>query len=877
MSQSHSKDPQELVRSLGVNPERGLADQEAAQRLSKFGKNSLVEEREIRFLGILREEITEPMILLLIAVGVLYSILGSLTDALTIIVIIIILVLTEVWNEYRAKRSISALRQLAPPTAFVLRNGELKEVEAAFLVPGDILLLKVGQRVPADARLLEAYGLEADESSLTGESFPAAKDATAILPSETRITDQTNMVFTGTVITRGRAKAAVTATGVNSELGRISGITKAAKEPKTALQLAMKQLSKTLVWVALFFAILIPVLSYVRGLQPSPAEAVLYGLSLAFVVIPEELPIIITMVLGVGSYALSRKGAIVKRLRATETLGTVTVIATDKTGTITENKMRVEHFYFDGSVRSSGEFKENEKAALRTAFLASDAVRGASPDTALGNPMAQAIQQRLKQDGIDTQTLSKDWVLKDEVSFDVKRKLATYVYKYGNSQIALSSGAPEKILENSSRILLKGEEAYLTDALRSEAMGVIAEMARLGERLLAFGYHRLPADSATNKEYLERDIVVVGVIGFIDPPRKEVRGAIKTCQDAGIKVIMITGDHPETARAIASQVGINSTNVLTGDEIAKMSDTDLNEALKHTFVFARVTPEDKLRLVRLLKENGEVIAVTGNGINDAPALKEAHIGIAMGIRGTDVAKEAASMILTDDNFATIETAVKEGRKLFGNLRKGIRYYLACKVALVSIFIVPIILGIPLPFAPIQIIVLELFMDLAASATFVAEPEETGAMQKPPIDPKDKFLNKPMLRHLFLGAISLFIAVIATYLITYYLAPTTWTPKQVETYARTVAFATWMFGHIFLALNFRSEREPLIKEGLLSNKVMLLWALVVLVTLILGTSLPVIQTSLQITSLRLQDWVLVTVVPFVATFWMELAKIHHKSA
>jgi P-type Ca2+ transporter type 2C len=867
ISQVHSKDKQELLRSLGVDPDKGLTDQEAAQHLTQHGKNSLVEEREIRFLGILREEITEPMILLLIAVGVLYSILGSLTDALTIIVIIIILVLAEVWNEYRAKRSISALRQLAPPTALVLRNGQSVEVQTAFLVPGDILLLKVGQRVPADARLLEAYGLEVDESSLTGESFPGTKDAAAVLPSETRITDQTNMLFTGTVVTRGRAKALIVATGVSTELGRVAGITKAAKEPKTALQLSMKQLSKTLVWVALFFAILIPVLSYIRGLQPSPGEAVLYGLSLAFVVIPEELPIIITMVLGVGSYALSRKGAIVKRLRAAETLGTVTVIATDKTGTITENKMRIEHFYFDGSVRLTGEFKENEKAALKTALLASDAIRD---NAVLGNPMAQAILERLKQDGIDTQALSKDWVLKDEISFDVKRKLATYLYQYSNSLIALSSGAPEKILENSSKILLRGEETPLTDALRSETLKVIAHMARSGERLLAFGYHRLPADAVSSKENLERDIVFVGIIGFIDPPRKEVKGAIKTCQEAGIKVIMITGDHPETARTIANQVGINSSNVLTGSEIAKMTDNDLKEALKRTFVFARVTPEDKLRLVRLLKENGEVVAVTGDGINDAPALKEAHIGIAMGIRGTDVAKESASMILTDDNFATIEVAVKEGRKLYGNLRKGIRYYLACKVALVSIFIVPIILGIPLPFAPIQIIVLELFMDLAASATFVAEPEETGNMQKPPTNPKEKFLNKSMLRPLFLGAVGLFIAVTATFLFAWY-------TTQSLPYARTVAFATWMFGHIFLALNFRSEREPLIKEGLLSNKVMLLWALLVFVTLLVGTSLPLIQTSLQITGLSLQDWALAIAVSFAATFWMELAKILGKSA
>jgi Ca2+-transporting ATPase len=864
VSQAHSKNTRELTQSLGVNPEMGLTDHEAATRLKHYGKNSLVEEREIRFLGILREEVTEPMILLLIAIGVLYSILGSLTDALTIIVIIVILVLAEVWNEYRAKRSISSLSQLAPPTAFVLRNGHTVEVPTTLLVPGDVLLLKVGQRVPADARLLETFGLEVNESSLTGESFSVTKDSAAVLPKETRITDQTNMLFAGTVITRGRGKAFVTSTGMETEVGRISGITKAAKEPKTILQLAMKQLSKTLVWVALFFAIIIPVLSYVRGLQPSPAEAVLYGLSLAFVVIPEELPIIITMVLGVGSYALSRKGAIVKRLRAAETLGSVTVIATDKTGTITENKMRVEHLYFDGGVRLTGEFKENEKAALRTALLASEAI---SDLTGLGNPMSQAILERLKQDGLDTKSLVNEWVLQDELSFDVNRKLASYVYQYGGSQVVLSSGAPEKILENSRKILLKGEEIHLTDVERSEAISVIAQLARSGERLLGFGYHRLSTDRG--KEDLERDIVFVGVIGFIDPPRKEVKGAIKTCKEAGIRVIMITGDHPETARAVAIQVGIDSANVLTGNEIAHMSDSDLKTALKQTFVFARVTPEDKLRLVRLLKESNEVVAVTGDGINDAPALKEAHIGIAMGIRGTDVAKEAASMILTDDNFATIETAIKEGRKLYGNLRKGVRYYLACKVALVSIFLIPIILGIPLPFAPIQIIVLELFMDLAASATFVAEPAEPGIMQKPPINPKERFLNKPLLRSLFLGSLSLFLAVTITYLFAYY-------TTQSLTYAHTVAFATWMFGHIFLALNFRSEREPLVKEGLLSNKVMLLWAVLAFVTLVAGTSVPFIQTSLQITSLHLQDWALVILVPFAATFWMELLKILRKN-
>ncbi|MCW3995396.1 MAG: cation-transporting P-type ATPase [Candidatus Bathyarchaeota archaeon] len=875
MSQAFSKSPSEVARELGVDADRGLTEAEAANRLGVYGKNVLIQEREIRFLDIFREEVTEPMILLLIAVGVLYSILGSLTDALTIIIIIIILVFAEVWNEYRAKRSIAALKQLAPPTALVLRNGVAVKMQTEFLVPGDVLLLRVGQRVPADARLIESFGLEVDESSLTGESFPVSKDATVVLTNEVPISDQINSVFTGTVIARGRGKAVVTATGVSTELGRVAGITKASKEPKTTLQVAMKQLSRTLVFVALFFSILIPLLSYVRGVMPNPAQAVLYGLSLAFVVIPEELPIIITMVLGVGSYALSRKGAIVKRLRAAETLGNVTVIATDKTGTITENAMRIEHLYFDGKILSSPEFKENEKAALRTALLASDAIRDSTATVGLSNPMAVAIQSRLRQDGIDVQALSKEWTLKDELSFDIKRKLASYIYKYGNSEVLLSSGAPENLLENSSRILLNGEEEPLTPEKKDEANKIIVQMAHSGERLLAFGYRRLPTGMAADEEKLEQDIVFVGVIGFLDPPRPEVKEAIRTCQDAGIKVLMITGDHPETAKAIASQVGLANGRVLTGREIAKMSDQDLKEALKYTGVFARVTPEDKLRLVRLLKENGEVVAVTGDGINDAPALKEAHIGIAMGIRGTDVAKESASMILTDDNFATIQTAVKEGRRLYSNLRKGVRYYLACKVALVSIFLVPIMLGIPLPFAPIQIIVLELFMDLAASATFVAEPQEVGAMKKPPISRAERFMNWQMLKTLFLGAFSLFLAVTVTYLFTWYVSLPTLGMAAAETYARTVAFATWMFGHIFLALNFRSEHEPLLKEGLLSNKVMLLWALLVFAVLIAGTTLSPLQAALQITSLSAVDWALVIGVAFAATFWMEVVKLIKK--
>ena len=806
------------------------------------------------------------MILLLIAIGVLYGIVnnGNLTDSITIVSIVVILVVVEVWNEYRAKKSLNALRKLASPTTTVLRDGQPTEVLTVEVVLGDIVLLKVGGRVPADAILLDSVNLEVDESSLTGESFPVPKDANTRLTVETRPIDQPNLIFAGTVVTKGRGKALVTATGIGTELGKIAGIAKAAKEPKTPLQLGMKQLSKTLVWIAVFFSILIPVLAFLKGM---PAEqAILYGLSLSFATIPEEMPIIITMVLGVGAYSLSKKKVIVRRLRAAETLGNTTVIATDKTGTVTENKMHIQSLYVKGKIISEQKPGSKEEGVLEIALLASDAIKDLKGKVTHGNPMTQAILEGLEENGDDIDRLQQTWVLKGELSFDSKRKLATYIYQNASTLALFSSGAPESLLANSTVMLIGDkEEVPLSGSMRNQIVADLLEMARSGQRLLAFGYRRIDAAQMAEKENLERNLTFVGVVGFMDPPRKEVKDAIRLCKEAGIKVMMITGDHPETAKAVAGKVGINNDKVLTGNEIAKLSDGELKEQLKSTFIYARTTPEDKLRLVRLLRANGEIVAVTGDGVNDAPALKEAHIGIAMGVRGTDVARETADMVLADDNFATIATSVREGRKIFANLRKGVRYYLACKVALVSSFLLPIALGVPLPFAPIQIIVLELFMDIAASATFVAEPEEAGTMKKPPTDPKEKFMNRSMLTTLFSGALSLFAAVSITYLLTWY-------QTQDLALAQTVAFATWMVGHIFLALNFRSDKEPLTKLGFGSNKLMLLWALAIALALLAATNAPFLHAALKVTSLNLLNWVTVLAVSFVSIFWMEIKKV-----
>ncbi|RDE15411.1 MAG: ATPase [Candidatus Thorarchaeota archaeon] len=859
-----SQDAEEVLAALDTDPRKGLTSEEAEIRLEKYGENSLIEEEKESFLEELEEEATEPMILLLIFVGVLYSVLGTLLDAATIFSIIIVLVLVEVYNEYRADQGVKSLKELSSPTSNVIRGGELIEISSAKIVPGDILVLSIGERISADARLLKAYGLQLDESSLTGESLPVMKDAEVVMPASAQLTDLTNMVLAGTLIAQGEGVAVVTSTGKSTELGRVQELTEEAEEPPTPLQDAMKQLSETLVWIAIFFSVLIPVLGYLRG-QPLQTM-ILTGLSLSFAVIPEELPIVITMVLAVGTYALSKKNALVKRLRASETLGSVTVIATDKTGTLTESSMKLGHVFSNHELTLPSVSPAVQKL-VTMAVLATRAQMTMEYERLKGsNPMGAALANSAKDVGLAVSDLA-EYVLVDEFSFDNKTKMASYVYAKEDKRTIYSSGAPEAVLERSSKTLLGDREVSFTSSELAKVTEAATQIASGGERILAVAYRTLDKDE--EREAYVRNLTFAGMVSFSDPARPEVPGVIAECRAAGIRVIMLTGDHPETAKAIATQVGIpDDEGPLTGAQVSSLDDDHLKEALKTVSVFARITPEHKLRIVRLLRQTGEVVAVTGDGVNDAPALKEAAIGIAMGVKGTDAAKEAADMILTDDNFVSIAGAVREGRKIFDNLRKGIRYYLSVKVALILIFLLPILLAVPLPFAPIQIILLEMFMDLAASSGFVAEGMEPDIMKRPPRDPKEKVLNRHTLTGIFVGALCLFAAVSLCYLLTYYR-----TGNLV--YAQTAAFATWVLTHVFLAFNTRSEREPLVRQGLLSNRIMTLWGLIAIIMLLLVTAVPFLQIQLKTTYLEVSDWLLVVVASFAATFWIEASKLIRK--
>lgn len=799
---------------------KGLSQVEAEKRLLEAGPNQFVKPYKISFLGIAKEEVVEPMILLLLVVGVMYTVFGSLQDALTIFSIIFVLVFVEIWNEYRAKKAISALSEMAAPRTRVMRDGTIVEIETEKVVPGDVLIFTEGTRIAADCKLDVAYDIQLDESVLTGESLPREREAG-------------NDVYAGTLIVSGEGKGEAYATGKNTRFGKISAMAQMIKPPKTPLQLAMKALSKTLAYVAIFFSVIIPLIGILRfGSQDltRDKDLILTGLALAFAAIPEELPIIITMILGIGSYRLSHKGFLVKKLKAAEVLGDATVIVTDKTGTITENKMQVAQVY-----------PRREEA--RTLGAAAAALTEMSL-----SPTDKAVLQKARELGVETSFGS---VLRER-GFESNRRTKS-VLRARNGGFRLSTiGAPEEILGS---LISNGS---VDEELREETAK--------GRRVIAVAEKVVSAEEADLPlSGLEGNWDFIGLVSIEDPPRQGVKETIEAIRRAGIRTIMVTGDHPQTAVNIAKSVSIPSEKVLTGEELDELSNEELQKVAGEVSVFARTTPENKYRLVNALHANGEVVAVTGDGVNDTLALKGADVGIAMGVKGTDAAKEAADVVLTDDNFVTIGQAVFEGRTFFDNLRKGLKYYLAIKVALISIFLLPLALGIPLPFAPIQIIVLELFMDLAASAGFVTEPAEKTIYSRKPRNPKARFPDSRMIIDIAVSAASLFAAVMLAYFYARWL-----NLSDAET--QTFAFSAWIMGHIILAFVSRSEREPLYVLGPLSNRVMDLWAVLAFSFLLVSVAVPSVGFQLRLSTLTASQLGLIFAFDLLTIVWLEIAKL-----
>lgn len=833
--------PIEVAGGLGVDPGQGLSTAEATRRLAQAGPNVVAARRREGPFARFVEELREPMILLLVGTGVLYSVWGELRDAVTIFAVITLLIASELFNEWRAKRAIDALAELAQPQAMVRRDGALARISASEVVAGDVVLVEAGERIPADARLVESWGVSVDESPLTGEPVPVTKDAGAAASEESGLADRSTMVHAGTTMATGRAVAVVVATGARSEVGRIAGLAATAKSPRTPLQRSMNELSKSLVGVALVLSAVVPLISVVVGGQPVRA-AVLTGLSLAFATIPEEMPILLTMVLAVGGYRLSRRRAIVRRLQAVESLGAVTVVATDKTGTLTRNQLEV------SEVVST--LPRSELLARARATVHDD------PAVPLTGPIDIALRAAAPRPTEEGQVVA-------EFGFDNLRRRSSLVRQSGDGRFVVSvKGAPEAVFDVSSRrAATSGQSAHSgvdRDALLAEAERLAAQ----GARVLAVA-ERIVGSLPATADAAETDLCVLGLVAFADLPRPEAADAVKACRSAGIRVIMVTGDHPATAGCIAEQVGIDTHTVVRGEDLDRLDPAAFAETVARASVFARVTPEHKYRIVRALQDAGQVVAVTGDGVNDAPALAAADVGVAMGVRGTDVARDAADVVLGDDNFATLEAGIEEGRALSANLRKAVRFYLAAKVALLTTVLIAALAGLPQPFAPVQIIVMELFMDLAASAAFVAERAERDVMTRPPDKLGRRFLDRAMTTSIFSAGISLFAGVFGAYLLTR-------TVGHADQ-AGTVAFVTWQFGHVVVAFHLRSEREPLTRLGLTTNRVMLAWAAAVTGFIALALGVASLREVFVTRALQSSSWVTVAVAVVVSTSWIEVRK------
>jgi Ca2+-transporting ATPase len=785
------------VVTSGEDPQgepQGLTEAEAEEILARVGPNEIFKPTPVNFFAIARHEITEPMILLLLFVGVVYTVLGrELYDGVTIFIVIALLVFAEVWNEYRAKNAIVALGEIAAPKARVIRDGRVREIDALRIVPGDIQVLSQGTKVAGDATIIRAVDLQVDESALTGESFPVSNK-------------EGESLYAGTIVNAGEGLCRVTTTGKSTRLGQIAASAREIRPPRTRLQLAMKDLAGKLVYISVVMVILITVVGILQG--QNPETMFLTGLSLAFATIPEELPIIITMVLGLGAYQLSRNKFLVKKLKAAETLGDTTVIVTDKTGTITEGKMRV-----------VGTFPSGRETVIRTATLA-------VPEFS-SSPLDVGVRECALELGLpepDSPVLHKR-------DFGNGRKTRGLVRVTEGRPVLYVSGAPEEVIS-------------ICRELPGNTAETLTQETAKGRRVTAVAFREISSDeNLVPVSSLEHDLTFAGLISFEDPPRPGVAETISRAAAAGIRTIVVTGDHPDTARFIASQVGIgrDPVTVMTGRELDAMDDRDLKTALDSVSVFARTTPEHKYRIVKVLQDEGEIVAVTGDGINDALALKGADIGIAMGVRGTDVARDAAEVILADDNYVTITRGIFEGRKFFENLQKGIVYYLSIKTALVLIFLLPVFAALPLPFSPIQIILLELFMDLGASAGFVAEPAEAGLITRKPHQREEKVIDRPTIARVLIKGVILFSVVMAVY----FSAISAGYPLVL---VQTSAITAWIFGHIVLAYLSRSEARVIPESGLFSNPVINLWGLAAVGTLLAGIYIPALHVPLNLGTL-----------------------------
>jgi len=872
----HAQTVPEVAAALHTDPDRGLTSAEATQRLERYGPNRLEELAPEPWWRALLRQFIDPLIGILVVAAVISIGVGNLVDAMVIVAIVILNGILGFVQEYRAEKAIEALKRMLVPTCTVLRDGVERVVSAETLVPGDVVVLEVGDQVPADLRLASSLNLRIDESALSGESVPAAKGVDPV-SADTPLTGRSDMAFMGTVVVNGRGVGIAVTTGMDTEFGHIAGLSQRLGTEETPLQRRLEGLGKRLGALVIAVGVVVSVGGILAG-KP-PLEMFLTGVSLAVAAVPEGLPAVVTITLGLGVRAMVRKRALIRRLRSAETLGSADVICTDKTGTLTENEMTATDIWLPAGpvvvtgtgYDPAGHFeapahptrgrrgrpsrvdyrtRTDLLALLETGLRCNHAAlsRDKHGWHAVGDPTEIALVVAAYKAWLDP-TGGGEAV--GEISFTSERKrMSVIVRRDEGSLVAHVKGAPEVVLGLCTKILDGDRERPITDDDTAKATQVFEDLARRGLRTLALARRELPADTPMDEQHVERELTFLGIVGIIDPPRPEVKPAIELAREAGIRTIMITGDAAETALAVARRTGLHAEEAVAGADLEGMTDDDLDRILGRPVLFARTAPEHKLRIVRALQRTGSVVAMTGDGVNDAPALEQADIGVAMGRRGTDVAKAAADMILTDDNYATIVAAVEEGRRLYDNIQKFIRYLLSSNTGEVLAIFVNILLGGPLILLPVQILWMNLVTDGMTAVALGVEPAEPDIMRQRPRDPHAPILNRGALVQI--GLLGGYIGIATLVVFTAYLGGT----AQQIAKAQTMAFTGIVIFEKLNVFNYRSLRLPLARVGFLTNKWLLLaWGATVSAQL-LAVYAPPLQRALHTVPLHVNDWLVI---------------------
>ncbi|WP_455364568.1 calcium-transporting P-type ATPase, PMR1-type [[Eubacterium] cellulosolvens] len=862
---------------------KGLDDTAIQKRLKEYGPNELQAAVKISPVRLLIEQFKEFLIVILIGATLVSLLVGEIVDAIVIFIIVILSAVLGFIQEYRAEKALEALKRMAAPTATVLRKGEEKKIAARGIVPGDILIINVGDRIAADARLFEGANLKMNEAPLTGESISVEKNIDSLSPTVS-LPDRINMVFTGTTAVYGRGKAIVTSTGMRTEFGKIAALVQTAETAKTPLEIRLEKTGKWLGGISLSVCALVAGMGILQGRDL--LEMLIWGISLAVAAVPEALPAIVTGGLAIGVQKMAKRNAIVRRLPSVETLGAVTVICSDKTGTLTKGEMTVRKIFVNGheykvsgiGYNPEGEFTVNDKPLqrqdqhldllLKVGALCNDS--SLTQENGLwkvtGDPTEGALIVAAEKRNIHISELKRIHRRIDEVPFTSERKMMTTIHQTSRGKrLVCVKGAVEVILNKSKYVVSKDKVKMLTREAINRFTVKNQEMASDALRVLAFAYKEIPTSRGKADKDVEKDLILLGLTGIIDPPREEAKLSVRSCQGAGITPIMITGDHKITASVIAQELGILEKDeiVLTGEELESLNDSEFEKIVEKTAVYARVSPEHKLRIVKALQEKGHVVAMTGDGVNDAPALKNADIGVSMGITGTDVTKESSSMILADDNFATIVSAVEEGRRIYDNIKKYIAFLLSANVGEIIIMLIAGLLAWPLPLLAIQILWVNLVTDGLPAMALGIDPPDPDLMKRPPRDPKKGVFTRPI--HLLIIGVSLIMSV--------GILPVFHFTLQTKglTYAQTMAFTMIVMYEMFNAFNCRSEKNSIFAAGPLKNR-WLISAIASSIFLQLAVLyVPPLPEIFKVTSLGLGDWIIIVSLSTTVLITVEIGK------